>query len=502
MKLKKILHIIILVLSLTFSLTISLPLKISAKPDSPVHNIDTGLDYATIQEAINALETENGHTIVVDSGIYYEHVVVNKALTLVGEETKNTIVDGNGTGTVIKITASNVSISRCTIQNSGSEPGTSYAGIKISGHMANITGNHVTKNKIGIFVTSQKSRITENNVTNNGQGIALYDSSEVTVEANNVTANTVGISLALSSNNIIVNNNATNSSTGGHGITLSSNSFNNTILSNDLTNNYHGIWLSSSSNNQIVENNVANNKLLGIELASSPNNTFYHNSFINNPTPIRTDNTSIGIWDDDFPSGGNYWSDYTGIDIFTGSYQNETGRDGIGDKPYFVDENNRDNYPLMGMFSDFSTTWEEQNYQINVVSNSTVSDFLVGIIISNDPVTNGTKAIGFNVTGEDGSIGFCRICILRSLLNDTYRVFITTGMQSTEIPHNLLPCSNSTHNYLYFIYEHSTKQIQIIPEFPSTLILPLFIIVTLIAVAVRKKILNSQRLSPTAPFID
>jgi hypothetical protein len=44
------------------------------------------------------------------------------------------------------------------------------------------------------------------------------------------------------------------------------------------------------------------------------------------------------LWDDGYPSGGNYWSDYTGIDA---------NGDGIGDSTYFIDSNNTDNYPLM-----------------------------------------------------------------------------------------------------------------------------------------------------------
>ena len=55
----------------------------------------------------------------------------------------------------------------------------------------------------------------------------------------------------------------------------------------------------------------------------------------------------MNIWDDDYPSGGNYWSDYTGVDEYSGPYQNETGSDGIGDTPYVIDENNQDNYPFM-----------------------------------------------------------------------------------------------------------------------------------------------------------
>ena len=56
---------------------------------------------------------------------------------------------------------------------------------------------------------------------------------------------------------------------------------------------------------------------------------------------------SANIWNNGYPSGGNHWSDYTGIDIYSGPYQNETGSDGKGDAPYSIDVNNVDHYPLM-----------------------------------------------------------------------------------------------------------------------------------------------------------
>jgi hypothetical protein len=69
------------------------------------------------------------------------------------------------------------------------------------------------------------------------------------------------------------------------------------------------------------------------------------------------------------------------------------------------------------------------------------------------------------------------------LMNETYQVFVN----GTEVQCNLLPCSNTTHSYLYFTYNHSTQEVIIIPEFPAFLILPLFMAATLLAVIIIRR---------------
>jgi len=56
---------------------------------------------------------------------------------------------------------------------------------------------------------------------------------------------------------------------------------------------------------------------------------------------------SANVWDDGYPSGGNYWSNYDGVDLFSGPYQNMTGSDGMGDTPHVLDVGHVDHYPLM-----------------------------------------------------------------------------------------------------------------------------------------------------------
>jgi nitrous oxidase accessory protein NosD len=225
---------------------------------------------------------------------------------------------------------------------------------------------------------------------------------------------------------------------------------------------FSGIYLrDNSSYNQIVGNALINHTR-GIHFADpySEHNNFYHNNLINNTDPVWSAGSVNNTWDDGYPSGGNYWSNYTGVD---------SDNDGIGESWYEIDSSNIDHYPLMGTFSDFKVTSE---HHVQTICNSSISDFQF----------NG-KAISFDVTGDNGTTGFCRICIPTALMNVTYKVFVN----GTEVSYNLLPCSNETYSYLYFNYTHSTQEVIIIPEFPSFVILPLFMVLSITVVTVAKK---------------
>jgi len=118
-------------------------------------------------------------------------------------------------------------------------------------------------------------------------------------------------------------------------------------MGNNITKNAAGIWLCDAFRNRIINNNLMDNRDVAMMLWDSKNNTVYHNNFIGNGDTVWLDNSAENFWDNGYPSGGNYWSDYTGVDSYSGPYQNETGSDGIGDIPYVIDNNNVDRYPLM-----------------------------------------------------------------------------------------------------------------------------------------------------------
>jgi len=333
-------------------------------------------------------------------------------------------------------------------------------GIVLDGYSNNtsISKNSITNTNNGIWLKySSSSNISGNNIANNSYNIRLEYSSRNNISGNTIT-NYRGIYLYNSSNNSIGGNAI---ATIYYGIWLYYYASFNSISGNNITaNNDAGIVLSdSSNNNRINGNNIANNGQ-GISLISSSNNKIYHNNFMGNPQQVYS-LSSINTWDDGYPSGGNYWSDYTGID---------SNCDGIGDSLYEIASGNIDHYPLIGMFAEFKVASE---YHVQTICNSTISDFQF----------DGT-AIRFNVSGENGTSGFCRICIPTALMNGTYRVFVN----GTEVSCNFLSCSNSTYSYLYFNYVHSTQEVIIIPEFPSFLILSLFIMTALlVAILCRRK---------------
>jgi len=114
-------------------------------------------DYSTIQEAINS--ANNGDTVYVRSGTYFENVALNKAVSLLGEDGETTIVDGNGTGNVITITAGEVVLSQFTVQNSA----LTAQGIWISSDHNLLVNNTIRDNYDGIYLRNAYNNTLRNN---------------------------------------------------------------------------------------------------------------------------------------------------------------------------------------------------------------------------------------------------------------------------------------------------------------------------------------------------
>jgi len=133
------------------------------------------------------------------------------------------------------------------------------------------------------------------------------------------------------------------------------NSSSNVIVGNIVIgNSYEGVGVYYSSGNTITGNRITNNQI-GLAFYDSSSNSVVHNDFVNNTYQVYTE-SSANNWDNGYPSGGNYWSDYNGTDSLKGPDQNQPGSDGIGDTPYNVSENNQDRYPLMQNWANMAIT--------------------------------------------------------------------------------------------------------------------------------------------------
>jgi len=167
-------------------------------------------------------------------------------------------------------------------------------------------------------------------------GVHMFLCSCCALQDNEMSNNAYGIHPNWSNSSIIAGNKVMDNE--GGGIYLA-NSFNFSVEGNIVTSNsWYGIRLTSSDNCSIVENIVGNNSGIGIHIVLSSNNVVYHNIFVNNTKQAYIEGNVYNVWDDGYPSGGNYWSDYAGEDA---------NDDGIGDTPYIIDENNVDRYPFM-----------------------------------------------------------------------------------------------------------------------------------------------------------
>jgi parallel beta-helix repeat protein len=209
-------------------------------------------NYTKIQDAVD--NASDGDTVFVydDSSPYYENVVVDKSIALIGEDKQTTVISGvvHHNASVL-LRADGVTVQGFTIGNC-------YDGIRIESNNTIIEDNIITTNTEGIYLfKANNNKIDGNTISYNSWGIYSDDTAGDVISGNTITLNSVdGIMLGSSKSVVTLNNISGNGQNG-----LSVPGDNNTILQNNIVDNrWFGVDISNSKKNSILQNNIYDNQ--------------------------------------------------------------------------------------------------------------------------------------------------------------------------------------------------------------------------------------------------
>jgi len=489
---KKILLILVsslLLLSITLHTPIGSQLHLQiikpVKADSKTIIVPT--NYTEIQEAINAAEP--GDTIYVYNGTYYEHVVVNKTVTLIGENKSTTIIDGEGIGIVIRSNTSNVEIRGFTIQNGG-----------VSMESGMIIGSCIN------------NTIRDNIIRNNAYGLTLIGSNDCNI-TNNLVMNCswAGIQIKDSSNNNIHENTMVKNS-GGVWITSSS-SLNNTLYHNNFIDNLYQAqsfapttkWDNGTEGNYWSDYTGEDLNIDGIGDTSIP-----HLGLDNYPLMKPFGDITVPVAD-----AGPNQTIFQGMTV---TFDGSGSHDDVGIKSYvwtFIDvapKNLTDVHPTyrfknVGNFTvtlnvtDYSGKWNTDTMWIDVSEDNTQP--FIGSLYQEPLEPNDGENVTISVNVTDGESGVYNVTLSYRTneganWTDTLMINLTGDAYVGKIP----GLSNGTHvcykitaydNAGNFVVDDNATQYYVytvIPEFPAATLMLLLIIFTLFAVIPR--LINSK----------
>lgn len=344
---------------------------VTVSPEGPV---------TSITDAINS--SSEGDTIRVLEGVYKEHIVIEKRLTLEGEGYPT--IDGGGKGLVVHIKAPGTVIKGMHITGSGISLNLEDTGILVeNAHGSVIENNKLDDVLFGIYLKNSPDGMIEDNyirgkdltIAERGDGIKLWYSKgtkvirntlynardlvmwwsgDTLIEGNRVEKGRYGLHYMYSNNNLFKDNIFIDNYVGGFLMYSDHITFHNNVFArnqgpatgygigfkdldhvvaegNLFIDNRIGMYLDNSPHlidawNKIDDNVIAYNDIGVSMMPSIERNIFVSNTFLDNHEQVEVrggGHLGGNVW---FKDGvGNYWSDYVGYD--------EDG-DGVGEIPY------------------------------------------------------------------------------------------------------------------------------------------------------------------------
>lgn len=392
----------------------------------PVHNINTGEDFATIQGAISDPDTSNGHTITIDDGTYYETVTVNKALTIRSVNQSHDKVKVHAplsTQTVFGITTNGCTISHLTVE--GGDTGvyiynsdnvliqhnnitnmTTY-GVRIALASSNntINENIITRCDYGVLdaSTDPHNTVSENTMFNQStSNVYVYQSDYTRILDNKIydvpSGNSHGVDIN-QANHVVIDNNSINDT--WHAI-VSGNADNTTITNNELygtqsgmtSTTQIGLYLLTVTDNIISENTITSTSY-GMYSNVATNTVFEKNTIsnsINNGLLIHN-NTGLSMTNNTLRSCAE------SLEIYTSSNSTVYGNTIVGDSSAAVQLYTSSNVTFqrnaiydsstIGLYIRCSNNTFFDNYLAN---NNNVND-------DSNNIWNITKTLGTNIVG-------------------------------------------------------------------------------------------------------
>jgi uncharacterized repeat protein (TIGR01451 family) len=414
----------------------------------------TNLNISGQNEGILLAYTTN--STIAENTITSSYYGVLLTDSLNNEISRNSVADNYRYG-IWLTNSSNNNIERNSIIQNG------YAGVMLEDSSGNgLKWNSVEGSLDGIvLVDSPYSIVNWNNVAGcsvacNRYGIKLSGSPACSVRGNNVTKNGSGILIGSNdtvSGNLISENNDRGLRVGGSNSFIRGNLFRgninygidleycgtggNTIMENNITGSLAGIWIQYSNDSNVARNNMTENASFGVWIGFSSNSTvhenfikgsqvgtglhksndsfIHHNDIVDCFWPAGIENSTSSVWDDGYPSGGNYWSDFSERypdvqDVYSGPNRDRPGSDGIWDKPYVINnpvgtQEHQDNYPLTYPFTGHYTYMT--NFTLREVS-SLKSTMYESISLSRWIIQNATVSGDFS-----GSVNMTTLACLK-----------------------------------------------------------------------------------------